>query len=264
MNDISLYEKIPVNEFPIRLLKFSNQQLYVSPHWHEHTEMLYFFSGTGKVACGGKIFDVKKGDLIIVNQNELHACMDGVCAYGCILLPPSFFDGSHAIFENLVRNSEVQHLAGKIFGEFTAKETAYKSAVQAYTYMLVTVLTRKYASDILDDKAYMQRAEKLNKINKAIEYINDNYAEDISTSFLSETVHISVWHFCRLFKEVTGKTPKEYINDIRIDKACGLIKNTDMTVTEIALCCGFGDMNYFSRYFKMRMGMPPTKYAKSE
>ena len=67
MNDISLYEKIPVNEFPIRLLKFSNQQLYVSPHWHEHTEMLYFFSGTGKVACGGKIFDVKKGDFVFLD-----------------------------------------------------------------------------------------------------------------------------------------------------------------------------------------------------
>lgn len=264
MNDINLYEKIPANEFPIRLLMHNDQQLGVPPHWHEHTEMLYFFDGKGKVACGGKIFDVKKGDLIIANQNELHTCMEGICSYGCILLPPSFFDGSHAIFENIVRDAEVQRLAEKIFEEFSAEKTAYKSAVRAYTYMLVTVLTRNYAKDILNDKAYMLRAEKLNKINKAIEYINNNYAEDISTAFLSETVHISIWHFCRLFKEVTGKTPKEYINDIRIDKACGLIKNTDMTVTEIALCCGFSDMNYFSRYFKMRIGMPPTKYLNSE
>lgn len=264
MNDINLYEKIPVDEFPIRLLINFEAHLCANPHWHEHTEMLYFFGGKGKVACGGKVFDVKKGDLIIANQNELHTCMEGICSFGCILLPPSFFDGSHAIFENIVRDAEVQRLAEKIFEEFSAKKTAYKSAVRAYTYMLVTVLTRNYTKDILNDKAYMLRAEKLNKINKAIEYINNNYAEDISTAFLSETVHISVWHFCRLFKEVTGKTPKEYINDIRIDKACGLIKNTDMTVTEIALCCGFSDMNYFSRYFKMRIGMPPTKYAKSK
>lgn len=260
MNDINLYEKIPANEFPIRILTFTNENLCVQPHWHEHTEMLYIFFGNGKITCGGNVFNVTKGDLIVVNQNELHSCTNGICSYGCILLPPSFFS-SHAIFENSIHDAEVQYLSEKIFEEFLQKDTAYKSAIQAYTHMLVTVITRKYAKNILDSKAYRIHAEKLNKINKAIDYININYAYDISVNDLSEIVHLSTWYFCRLFKEVTGKTAKEYINDIRIDKACGLIKNTDMTITEIASCCGFGDINYFSRYFKARMGMPPTKYA---
>lgn len=262
MNKMELYEKIPVNDFPIRLLMFNNEHIHtnIRPHWHEHTEMLYFFGGTAKVFCGGKCLDVQKGDFVTVNQNELHTLQDGVADYGCILLPPAFFEDNHIIFENYIRDDEIRKITEKIFEEFNTKNTAYKTAIRAYTYMLVTHLTRNYACDVLDDKAYNLRTEKLNKINKAIDYINENYAEDISTKFLSETVHISVWHFCRLFKDVTGKTPKEYINDIRINKACGLLKNTDMTITEIAGCCGFNDMNYFSRYFKMRMGISPKGY----
>lgn len=262
MNDIRLYEKIPANDFPIRLLILKSEKSSMTPHWHEHTEMLYIFSGTGSVLYSGKTIEVKAGDLVIANQNEIHTGANGTCTYGCILLPPSFFDDNHVIFENLVRDDEIRLPAESIFKEFSEKKTAYKTAIRAHTYMLITVLTRKYSRDILDDKAYKLRVEKLNKINKAIEYINENYTDDISTEFLSETVHISVWHFCRLFKELTGKTPKRYINDIRIEKACGLIKNTDMTITEIAGCCGFNDMNYFSRYFKLRMGTSPTKYRK--
>lgn len=232
-------------------------------HWHEHTEILYFFDGTGMVSIGGKNIEAKPGDLIIANQNEIHAGdIQGNCVYGCILLPPYFFEDNHIIFESLVQDDDVCKLAEKIFDEFIVKKTVYKTAVKAYTYMLVTLLTRNHARAVLNDKAYKIKVDKLNKINEAIEYINEYYTEDISTEFLSETVHISIWHFCRLFKEVTGKTPKEYINDIRISKACGLIENTDMTITEIAGCCGFNDMNYFSRYFKMRMGVSPTKYGK--
>lgn len=262
MNDIKLYEKIPTNDFPIRIIMFEDKKMKVEPHWHEHTELLYFFEGCGTFAYSGKTTDVKSGDLIVINRNEIHCSTEGICTYGCILLPPSFFDDNHVIFENVVHDTETQKLAEKIFEEYNLKNTAYKSAVRAYTYMLVTYLTRNYACEVLDDKAYRLRNEKLNRINKAIEYINENYAEDISTEFLSETVHISIWHFCRLFKEVTGKTPKEYINDIRIKKACGLLKNTDMTITEIAGCCGFNDMNYFSRCFKQYIGVAPTKYAK--
>ena len=80
---------------------------------------------------------------------------------------------------------------------------------------------------------------------------------------LARCSHMSSGHFSRMFKAVTGKTVKQYINELRLSKAAGLLKNTDMTVTETAIYCGFSDSNYFSRLFKRTYDKTPCEYRNS-
>ena len=71
---------------------------------------------------------------------------------------------------------------------------------------------------------------------------------------------LSTGRFHHVFKDYTGMTPKEYINNIRISRAKELLVNTDMTMSEIAERTGFYDQNYFSRMFKKHTGSCPKNY----
>jgi AraC-like DNA-binding protein len=91
----------------------------------------------------------------------------------------------------------------------------------------------------------------------AVSFIKENYDKPLTTKQMSLMVHLSEGYFCQVFKEVTGNTAMEYVNRVRIDKAEKMLKKTEMTITEIAFCCGFGDANYFSRMFKKLKGISP-------
>lgn len=80
---------------------------------------------------------------------------------------------------------------------------------------------------------------------------------------LSATVDKSPKYIGCFFKSMTGKTPIEYLNEYRIEKACHKLRYTDMPVTDIAFSCGFSDLSYFIKTFKRLKGVSPGKYRKA-
>ncbi|MDD6485143.1 MAG: AraC family transcriptional regulator [Clostridiales bacterium] len=257
MNDMELYEKIPEEEFPIRLLRNPSSDFRFAPHWHEHTEIHFIFEGTARIKCADKLAVLNRRDCFIVNGNELHEGVEGNCNYGCIILPPSFFEKNHVIFKNIIRDETVSELMVSIFSEFENADEAGLLAIKGYTYLLVSHLIRCHSEKRFNESNYRRYFEKLDRINSAVKYISENYADNITTAELAGMVHMSEGHFCHVFKEVMGSTAKEYLNSIRIKKAKGLLEETAMTVTEAAYCCGFSDANYFARIFKKYEGTTP-------
>lgn len=257
MNDLELYEQIPEEEFPVRLLDYTNDSFRFCLHWHEHTEIHFIFNGSAKIRCGDKNISLKKNDCVIINGNELHEGLGGSCDYGCIILPPSFFEKSRVIFGNIINDEVAAELITQIFSEHRAAGRAGSFAIKGYTYLLVARLIERHTVKTLTETTYRQYYERNDRINKVIQYISEHFTENITTAGLAEMMHLSEGHFCHVFKEVTGKTAKEYINAIRIKKAAALLSGTDMTVTETAYCCGFSDANYFARTFKKHTGSTP-------
>lgn len=259
MNNIELYEKIPKDRDPVRL--FDNKKTFFSfpLHWHENIEMHFIFEGSATLRCGESVTVLKKGDFAIINSNELHEGLEGNCSYGCIILPPSFFDENYVIFQRCINDEYVCGLVNKIFTSHR-NNTPYSSLeIKGYTYLLIVYLIQNYTLENLSGDKYRNHFQKLAKINKAIKFINENYTDNLTTSFLAKMVHLSEGHFCHLFKEVTEKTAKEYILSLRIEKALELLDTTEMTITEICYCCGFSDPNYFTRMFKQITGKLPSK-----
>jgi AraC-like DNA-binding protein len=80
---------------------------------------------------------------------------------------------------------------------------------------------------------------------------------------MAKAAGMSSKYFCYFFKEMTGKTPVEYLNGFRVEKASRKLLYSDLSVTEIAYLCGFNDLSYFIKTFKRQKGVSPAKFRKA-
>lgn len=101
-------------------------------------------------------------------------------------------------------------------------------------------------------------------VAKAVKYIQKNYAEDISLLTLAQHLNISSVYLSQLFKKELGTSPIKFIIHYRIDRAKVLLKETDDSISNIAVKVGFWEPKHFSKTFKRVTGISPMQYKKSQ
>jgi len=114
-------------------------------------------------------------------------------------------------------------------------------------YILIKDLDRKYWPSFLKD---------------VYKYIENNYTRKLYLDETAKRACLSKYHFCRVFKILTGQTVIEYVNNIRIEKAKELLRKTFFSITEICFEVGFTNLSSFNRTFKKMAGVAPTEYRK--
>lgn len=97
-------------------------------------------------------------------------------------------------------------------------------------------------------------------LRKTMERIDSHIDRPISLSELSQDVGLSVAHFCRAFKQSVGMTPYAFFNRRRLERASDLLRTTDMSVTEVALACGYASGSHLSTSFRTETGVAPIAY----
>lgn len=152
-----------------------------------------------------------------------------------------------------------EEISAKMEREFTMKKPLYESFCTAYLHELLNIIARKYA---LRHSRVSHVSES--RINAACREIFANLASPPSAAELASACCLSESRFTHLFREATGRSLKEFIATMRIDRAKSLLTSTDMSVREIAEMIGYDDQNYFSRIFRRAIGLSPTDYRKSQ
>lgn len=99
-------------------------------------------------------------------------------------------------------------------------------------------------------------------ISRAIRTIEYNYNNKITVQGLAESLYLNEAYFSRLFKEKTGMSPKQYLLNVRLNRAKELLLATDYPISEISAATGFSDPLYFSKLFFKREGISPSNYRK--
>ena len=107
------------------------------------------------------------------------------------------------------------------------------------------------------------KKEQRTAIEQVVRYIEKNYADAITIDDMMKEIHISKYHFIRLFNRVIGATPYNYLTTHRINMAKKLLYSTDKTVADIAEACGFSDTSNFITQFKKHTGQKPLQYRNS-
>ena len=102
------------------------------------------------------------------------------------------------------------------------------------------------------------------RIYKAVEYIKKHFKEPFDVGKIADDLNYSVGYLSSKFKEVTGRTPVEFVNNERLRFAYYLISTTDMYIGEVSDYVGFSSLSYFTKMFKRRYGCAPTEIKKSK
>jgi AraC family transcriptional regulator len=105
------------------------------------------------------------------------------------------------------------------------------------------------------------RAEYISRINKTFDYIDSHIDSPLTLEELAAVASFSKYHFTRIFHSIVRETPFQFIQRVRVERAAMLLLTSrKMTVSEVALKCGFTDISVFSRNFKSSFGISPTRY----
>ena len=96
-------------------------------------------------------------------------------------------------------------------------------------------------------------------VRKAIDLIERQHEESLSVQQLADAVGVSRFHFSRLFRQAIGKSPYQYLLEVRLDSAHTYLRSGLYTVTEVATAVGFSDLSRFGRMFRRRFGCSPSR-----
>lgn len=117
---------------------------------------------------------------------------------------------------------------------------------------------------LLSETESYSPTHKQEKIRPALDYIAENFAENISNGRLAEILGISTVYFRKLFTETMGTSPINYIHSVRINKAKEILKSDYTNISVIAEMLGYSSIYHFSKMFKKYAGQSPAKFAKSQ
>ncbi|MBW6462961.1 MAG: AraC family transcriptional regulator [Bacillota bacterium] len=158
-------------------------------------------------------------------------------------------------------SQNLQLLVDQFVEEARAQQTGHRFILESISMQLVIELLRNTQSNVMTRMNRKEIGVREN-ILKAIEYLNDNYNQQLSNSELFKIANLSPYYFIRLFKKETGKTPHEYLVHLKIDKAKEMLTFSNYSITEICFLCGFSEHSHFSKVFKKLTGISPINYRK--
>lgn len=167
----------------------------------------------------------------------------------------SSFRKEHPVYEELSRYIR------EAVDESAAKDVCYKLPIRANIYLIMTSLLRYYCSMRTESDRMVYH--NVLRLRPVLDYIDAHSHERIYVEKLAAMIMVSPDYFTKMFRESIGKTPVDYINDLRVNRALVLLCQGDLNMTQIAQQVGFSNVNYFHKMFKQYMGVSPMAYRKN-
>lgn len=267
------YVKFIQPQFPIYASSQSGREVLVKNHHHTSAEIMQVTEGRIKLLMGTTYVECEKGDIIFIPPSVVHeaasltedAAIQGIVyefslvnVTGLQLDFSELFHRSQCM-QYIVSNSDDGHeelclYIRNILAVYESFSAGSKIQIVSNLLLIMSRLIQLFALEVsTHDKNYR-------KLRSVLSYIESHYAEKIQISELSEIIHVCDDRLIRLFKEVTGETPIEYIMNLRIEAGIKLLSSTDLSIADIADQTGFGSATYMTRVFKQKLNTTPGKY----
>lgn len=232
-------------------------------HLHDQIELGIIKKGTALLYTDGKEYILKKGDCFIVFPNQIHS-YEGSENLECqlIIFSPEIIPEMREILTGYIPQSSV------ISCEGTDIETIMSVILHNFK-MKLPEFNHGILLALCSLISHHMPMEKLNKysiytLKNTLMFIEQNFTEPITIESVAENLHISASRLSHLFSDKLNTTFTKYVTSKRIGYACGLLKNSDMPITDIAFCSGFGSVRTFNRAFALAVGINPRNYREQE
>lgn len=248
-------------------------------HWHSEVEIVRILCGSLSMTLDNKEHILQAGDCVFINSETVHGALPLDCVYECIVFNPqylsinesdgkNFIDGiiNHTVYINEVflgGDAQYTLIFNSLFDAIKSCRPGYTLTFTGRLYELLGMIKeRGNYSENLSINSTRHNEKNVIMLKKALAYIRSNYDTQISLCDIANAAGISPKYLCTFFKDMTGKTPFEYLNVYRIERAARKLINSDLSITQIAFSCGFNDLSYFIKTFKRVKNTTPKNFRK--
>lgn len=287
---------LPMN-FPVLLLSGDYWKISDVPsgrlHFHNCLEIGVCHSHSGYIEIFGEQVLFREGDVTVIPKNIPHTTysMPGTESHWSYiyldpkelfrhLLPATWQNYDLAgysldSFQPILSQKEYPHvhtLAQAVIRELEEQKPSFQISAKGLLLSLYIEIYRIQSSDKNGGGAADQEKEKAPEAERktenalviapALNYIEENYMQQFTIEYLADLCHWSPTHFRRVFHDIMGTSPLDFVNNTRISKACHLLRSTEESVLDISEMVGFHSVSSFNRYFVKIMQMSPRDYRK--
>ncbi|SFH00372.1 Helix-turn-helix domain-containing protein [Desulfotomaculum arcticum] len=187
---------------------------------------------------------------IFIDKEYLHETSNSVYGQRNIL-----FENS-----NIELDANTQNLIRMFIEESRNCQAGHDFILQSLSLNITINLLRQVKSNL--PSVTGRRYTENQSIHKAVDFLWECYKEDFSLHDVARVANLSANQLIRSFKQETGKTPFDYLLDIKIQRAKEMLRLKQRTVTEICYACGFNNLSHFTTVFKRKVGVSPSKYRQ--
>ena len=282
------YYEIPSDEYVLALLGESWVQSYGAEtenllHFHNYMDIGYCYWGNGKLTIEESTVNYKGGIITIIPENIPHeskSLNDGICKWEYLFIDIDNFIRKEMQFHRLIpeevikrinnqgyviqwnQNKNLTALVRSVMEEYREKKPYYRQAVKGYLRAFVAELLR--LNEDMSSSLTLEEKRLNSYIERSVNYIAEHFAEEIKMSDVADECGLSESHFRRIFEESMSMKPLDYLNMIRIDKACELMQTTDYAMEEIGFRVGYQTPSTFNRNFKKLTSKTPYQWKKDK
>lgn len=267
-------------DFPVAYYHVeSHHSHYQMPyHWHPEYEILRIIEGSFQLTVDGQLLTAKKNDILFIQGGTLHGGVPINCIYECIVFDMRLLQSNNKLcnkqIQQLMRHeisialilpnkhTSLKKIIDDIFTSMSDKKPGYEFLTQGALYIMLGII---FDAGLVHINSAQPTASSLQiqRLKDVLNYIEEHYSEQISLDDMSRIAGLSPRYFCRYFRKMTQSTPTEYLNYYRIECACEQLVSLQLSITEVALNCGFNDISYFIKAFHKAKGVTPKQYKNN-
>jgi AraC-like DNA-binding protein len=253
-------------------------------HYHDFSELVLVLSGRGRHVLEGESFPVAAGNVFVVQGQQVHSFRDRdglvlvnvmydpqrvplpagllrrLPGYSALFMLEPTFRSAHRFSSRLQLDRDdlgaAEALAERIEAESAQARPGHEAVLLGLLTELMVFLSRRYGeSDVRESRALLE-------MGKLISTLEQRFSEPWTLEQMAKLARLSRTSLLRVFRQATGKSPIDYLIGLRIEAAKRLLRQSERSMTDIALDTGFGDSNYFARQFRIVTGTTPTAYRR--
>lgn len=249
-------------------------------HFHNYMEIGYCYDGVGKMIFRDKAFDYGKKTFTLIPPNYPH---NTVAQFGTMSkweylfvdvdsfvnkvyvdnpqhakrLIERIYDGAHVL-----QRQESKRIAALILDIMETYREKGEFYLECAKGLLLALLTQIAGLTPLHDQEANTASKDYLLVQRAIAFIAANFQEKIQMGDIAAACFVSETHFRRMFTQAMQLAPLAYVNVVRVEAACKMLRTTDYAIHEVANRCGFTSLPSFNRNFKALMGVTPLQWRK--
>ncbi len=232
-------------------------------NWHPNIEFIYCISGQGIINCDGIIYNLKPGDLFVIQPNTLHAVHTNSPLKYSFLIVSNHFCEENGIsptelsFQQHISDSFISSSFENAVSAFSEQYTNTSIRIAKIRHAVLGFLIALHENYVLDYHHSPEQPSSVKRIMDATLFIHQNITTPISVDDIAGHLGICKSHLSREFHKITSMTIVEYINALRCKEAKRLISE-GQGVAAAATAVGFNNLSYFTRTYKKYIGELPS------